>query len=152
MSFIIEEFKKFITRGSIIDMSIGLVIGASFNNIVNSFVKDILMPPIGLILGGMDFSNLFIVLKEGKKNIKTYASLQSALYDNAIVMSFGVFINSIVSFFITSLALFMIIKSFNKVKEKIIKDKKISQKECPYCFSNININATRCPNCTSNLE
>ena len=152
MSFIIEEFKKFITRGSIIDMSIGLVIGASFNNIVNSFVKDILIPPIGLILGGMDFSNLFIVLKEGTKNIKTYASLQYALDDNAIVMSFGVFINSIVSFFITSLALFMIIKSFNKVKEKIIKDKKISQKECPYCFSNININATRCPNCTSNLE
>lgn len=152
MSFIIEEFKKFITRGSIIDMSIGLVIGASFNNIVNSFVKDILMPPIGLILGGMDFSNLFIVLKEGKENIKTYASLQSALEDNAIVMSFGVFINSIVSFFITSLALFMIIKSFNKVKEKIIKDKKISQKECPYCFSSININATRCPNCTSNLK
>lgn len=152
MSFIIEEFKKFITRGSIIDMSIGLVIGASFNNIVNSFVKDILIPPIGLILGGMDFSNLFIVLKEGTKNIKNYASLQSALDDNAIVMSFGVFINSIVSFFITSLALFMIIKSFNKVKEKIIKDKKISQKECPYCFSNININATRCPNCTSNLK
>ncbi|MEI0564140.1 large conductance mechanosensitive channel protein MscL [Brachyspira pulli] len=151
----LEEFKKFIMRGNILDMAVGIVIGSAFTKIANSFVNDILMPPIGLILSGIDFSNIFLVIKKGVVNAGPYQSLAAAKEAGAIVISFGVFVNTVISFFITSVALFLIIKVFNKMQEKIIKkekdDKEAKEKTCPYCFSTINIKALKCPNCTSDL-
>ena len=152
----IKEFQKFIMRGNILDMSIGIIIGAAFNSIVNSFVQDILMPPIGLILSGIDFSNMFIVIKKGADNIGNYSSIEAAKNAGAVVIGIGTFINSIISFLITAFSIFIIIKLFNKMQEKIVKkeqeDKAASEKICPYCCSSININAVKCPNCTSNLN
>ncbi|ADG70635.1 large conductance mechanosensitive channel protein MscL [Brachyspira murdochii] len=152
----IEEFKKFIMRGNILDMAIGIVIGASFTKIVNSFVEDILMPPIGLILSGIDFSNIFIVIKKGISDAGPYTSIEAAKQAGAVVIGFGVFINTIISFFITALAIFMIIKIFNKMREKMVKkekeDKEAEEKICPYCCSSVNIKAVKCPHCTSDLD
>lgn len=151
----IKEFKKFIMKGSILDMAVGLVIGAAFTKIVNSFVDDILMPPIGMILSGIDFSNIFIVIKKGADTLGTYNSIEAARNAGAVVIGVGVFINTIISFIITALSLFIIIKLFNKIQEKAIKkekdDKADKEKICPYCCSTININAVKCPNCTSDL-
>ena len=151
----IKEFKKFIMKGSILDMAVGLVIGAAFTKIVNSFVDDILMPPIGMILSGIDFSNIFIVIKKGADALGTYNSIEAAKSAGAVVIGVGVFINTIISFIITALSLFIIIKLLNKIQEKAIKkekdDKADKEKICPYCCSTININAVKCPNCTSDL-
>ena len=151
----IKEFKKFIMRGSILDMAVGLVIGAAFTKIVNSFVDDILMPPIGMILSGIDFSNIFIVIKKGADTLGTYNSIEAARNAGAVVIGVGMFINTIISFIITALSLFIIIKLFNKIQEKSTKkekdDKELKEKICPYCCSTININAVKCPNCTSDL-
>ena len=142
-------------KGSILDMAVGLVIGAAFTKIVNSFVDDILMPPIGMILSGIDFSNIFIVIKKGADTLGTYNSIEAARNAGAVVIGVGVFINTIISFIITALSLFIIIKLFNKIQEKAIKkekdDKADKEKICPYCCSTININAVKCPNCTSDL-
>ena len=152
----IKEFQKFIMRGNILDMSIGIIIGAAFNSIVNSFVQDILMPPIGLILSGIDFSNMFIVIKKGADNIGNYSSIEAAKNAGAVVIGIGVFINTIITFIITAFSIFIIIKMFNKMQEKIIKkekeDKDANEKICPYCCSSINIKAGKCPNCTSDLS
>ena len=152
----IKEFQKFIMRGNILDMSIGIIIGAAFNSIVNSFVQDILMPPIGLILSGIDFSNMFIVIKKGADNIGNYSSIEAAKNAGAVVIGIGVFINTIITFIITAFSIFIIIKMFNKIQEKIIKkkkeDKDANEKICPYCCSSINIKAVKCPNCTSDLS
>ncbi|WP_297205142.1 large conductance mechanosensitive channel protein MscL [uncultured Brachyspira sp.] len=152
----IKEFQKFIMRGNILDMSIGIIIGAAFNSIVNSFVQDILMPPIGLILSGIDFSNMFIVIKKGADNIGNYSSIEAAKNAGAVVIGIGVFINTIITFIITAFSIFIIIKMFNKMQEKIIKkekeDKDANEKICPYCCSSINIKAVKCPNCTSDLS
>ncbi|ACN83054.1 large conductance mechanosensitive channel protein MscL [Brachyspira hyodysenteriae] len=152
----IKEFKKFIMKGSILDMAVGLVIGAAFTKIVNSFVDDILMPPIGMILSGIDFSNIFIVIKKGTDTLGNYNSIEAARNAGAVVIGIGVFINAIISFIITALSLFIIIKLFNKIQEKTVKkekdEKESKEKVCPYCYSSININAVKCPNCTSDLD
>ncbi len=113
------------------------------------------MPPIGLILSGIDFSNIFIVIKKGIENAGHYHSIEAAKSAGAIVISIGVFINTIISFLITSISIFIIIKIFNKIQEKIIKkdndEKGKKEKNCPYCCSTISINAIKCPNCTSDL-
>lgn len=151
-----EEFKKFIMRGNIFDMAVGIVIGSAFTKIANSFVNDILMPPIGLILSGIDFSNIFFVIKKGVANAGPYQSLEAAKEAGAVVISIGVFLNTIISFFVTAVALFLIIKVFNKMQAKIIKkekdDKDAKEKTCPYCCSKIDIKAIKCPNCTSDLK
>lgn len=152
----IKEFKKFIMKGSILDVAVGLVIGAAFTKIVNSFVDDILMPPIGMILSGIDFSNIFIVIKKGTDTLGNYNSIEAARNAGAVVIGIGVFINAIISFIITALSLFIIIKLFNKIQEKTVKkekdEKESKEKVCPYCYSSININAVKCPNCTSDLD
>ncbi|PTY40362.1 large conductance mechanosensitive channel protein MscL [Brachyspira hampsonii] len=151
----IKEFKNFIMKGSILDMAVGIVIGAAFTKIVNSFVDDILMPPIGMLLSGIDFSNIFIVLKKGSDNIGVYNSIAAAKEAGAVVVSVGVFLNTIISFIITAFAIFLIIKLFNRMQAKILRkekdDKELKEKTCPYCCSSININAVKCPNCTSDL-
>jgi len=146
----LEEFKKFILRGNVLDMAVGIIIGAAFGTIINSLVADVIMPPIGLLLGGVDFSNLFIVLKDGAKAAAPYASLAAAKDAGAVTMNIGVFINTIISFLIVALAIFMLIRSVNKLYKK--KEEAPTTKDCPYCLMSIPAKATRCGHCTAELK
>lgn len=142
----INEFKKFAMRGNVVDLAIGLTVGAGFKEIVTSFVNDIIMPPIGLILGKVSFDNLYINLSKTK-----YASLELAEKAGAPIIKYGNFLNTIIDFTIVALAIFMVIKVMNELKKKEETKKKPNTKKCPYCFTEINDKATRCPNCTSKL-
>jgi large conductance mechanosensitive channel len=147
-----KEFKEFAMRGSVVDMAIGIVIGAAFGTIVKSFVDDVLMPPIGLLMGNVDFSNLFITLKEGSKAAGPYASVAAAKAAGAVTLNWGAFINTIISFIIIAFAVFMVIKGINRMKrEKEAPPAEATTKECPFCFTAIPIQAKRCPHCTSQL-
>ena len=149
----VKEFKEFIIRGNVVDMAIGIVIGAAFGGIVKSFVDDVLMPPIGLLLGNVDFSNLFLTLKEGAKAAGPYASLAAAKTAGAVTLNLGIFINTIISFLIIAFAVFLVIKGVNRMKrEKEAPAAEPTTRECPFCRSTISLNATRCPHCTSALE
>ena len=142
-------------RGNVLDMAVGIIIGAAFGKIVDSAVKDVLMPPIGWATGNVDFSNLFLVLKEGTKVAAPYDSLAAAQAAGAVTINYGLFLNTIISFLIVAFAVFMLIKAMNTVQEKLDKSEKEAApttKKCPYCLSEINIDATRCPHCTSNIE
>ena len=149
MKDFIKEFKEFALKGSVIDLAIGLMVGTAFNTVVNSLVKDILTPPIGLLLNKVDFNNLFVSL-----NGAHYATLALAQQANAPVLTYGVFINNIISFIITAFAIFLIVKQINRLRSRHDqgKDAVPTNKTCQYCFSSIPIKATRCPNCTSILE
>jgi len=148
----LKEFKEFAMRGNVVDMAVGIVIGAAFGTIVNSFVQDVIMPPIGLLLGNIDFSNLFAVLKEGKV-AGPYASVAAAKAAGAVTMNYGVFINTIISFLIVAFAVFLLVRTVNKMKrQEEAPPPAPNTKECAYCFSKIPIQATRCPNCTSELK
>jgi large conductance mechanosensitive channel len=146
-----KEFKEFAVKGNVVDMAVGIIIGAAFGTIVKSLVDDVIMPPIGLLLGNVDFSNLFITLKEGAA-AGPYATLSSAKSAGAVTLSYGAFLNTIVSFLIVSFAVFMLIKGINRLKrEKEAPPAEPTTKDCTFCFSAIPIKATRCPHCTSNL-
>ena len=147
-----KEFKEFAMRGSVVDMAVGIVIGAAFGTIVKSFVDDVLMPPIGLLLGNVDFSNLFVTLKEGAKAAGPYASLAAAKAAGAVTLNLGLFINTIISFIIVAFAVFLVIKGINRMKrEQEEPPAEPTTKDCPYCFTSIPIQASRCPHCTSKL-
>lgn len=151
----IKDFKTFITRGNVVDLAVGIVIGVAFGAIVNSFVKDVIMPPIGLALGNVDFANMFAVLKEGTV-AGPYASLAAAQEAGAVSINYGVFINTIISFIIlAAVVFFFIVRPITKMHERQ-KAAEVAPapntKECPYCYTNIPIKATRCPNCTSELK
>ena len=148
----LKEFKEFIMRGNVLDMAIGIIIGASFSAIINSLVNDILMPPIGFILNGVDFSNFFLVLKEGAVP-PPYETLAIAKEAGAVTLNYGLFINAIISFLIVAFAVFMIIKAVNKLhkEEETEAEAEPTTKECPFCLMEIPIKATRCPHCTSEL-
>ena len=147
-----KEFKEFAIRGNVVDMAVGIVIGAAFGTIVKSFVDDVLMPPIGLLLGNVDFANLFTVLKEGAKAAGPYASLAAAKAAGAVTLNWGTFINTIISFIIIAFAVFLVIKGINRMKgEKEAPAVEPTTKECPFCFTTIPIQASRCPHCTSQL-
>jgi large conductance mechanosensitive channel len=144
----IKEFKDFIMRGNVLDMAVGIIIGIAFGLVVNSVVSDLIMPPIGLLLGNVDFSNLFVNLSG-----TPYASLADAKNAGAAVIAYGAFINTVINFIIIAIVLFFIIRLFNKVKRKQeAPPAQPTTKECPYCLSTINIKATRCPQCTSDLK
>ena len=145
-----KEFKDFAMRGNVVDMAVGIVIGAAFGTIVKSFVDDVLMPPIGLLLGNVDFANLFITLKEGGKAAGPYASLAAAKAAGAVTLNLGVFINTVISFLIVAFAVFLVIKGINRMKEEEAPPP-ADTKECPFCFSAIPLKAQRCPHCTSQL-
>jgi large conductance mechanosensitive channel len=148
----LKEFKEFAMRGNVVDMAVGIVIGAAFGVIVKSLVSDVIMPPIGLLLGNVDFENLFAVLKQGA-TAGPYASLADAKAAGAVSMNYGVFINTIISFVIVAFAVFVMIRQINKLKRKEeAPPPEPTTKECPYCFSTIAIKATRCANCTSELK
>lgn len=147
----LKEFKKFAMKGNVVDMAVGIIIGAAFGTIVKSLVADVIMPPIGLLLGNVDFSNLFVVLKQGTVP-GPYNALADAQAAGAVTLNYGVFINTVVSFLIVALAVFMLVKSLNTMKRKEETTPAApSTKECPYCYSTISIKATKCPNCTSEI-
>lgn len=146
---IIKEFKEFAVKGNAIDLAVGVVIGAAFGKIVTSLVDDIVMPPIGMLLGKMDFSNLFILLNQGNP-AGPYASLAEAKKAGAITLNYGAFINVGVSFLIITFAVFLMVKSINRLRRQ--EEAPPATKACPYCQSNIAIAATRCPQCTSELK
>jgi len=147
-----KELRDFILRGNVMDMAVGIIIGASFGKIVDSLVKDIIMPPIGFILGKVDFSNLYFTLFPlGEK----YDSLDAAAKAGAVTINYGLFINTVISFLIVACAIFIIIKAVNKIKDKACKDEKTeaaaTEKQCPFCCTSIPVEAKKCPHCTSDL-
>jgi large conductance mechanosensitive channel len=147
-----REFKEFISRGNVLDLAVGVIIGAAFGAIVKSFVDDILMPPIGLLLGGVDFANIFVILKQGTP-AGPYATLALAQEAGAVTMNFGLLVNAFVSFVITAFAIFLVVKAMDKVKKKeeAAPPAEPTTKTCPFCATEIPIPATRCPHCTSEL-
>ena len=148
----LKEFKEFAMRGNVVDMAVGIIIGGAFGTIVKSLVSDVMMPPIGLLLGGVDFSDLFITLKDGA-TAGPYATLVMAQKAGAVTISYGVFINAVISFLIVAFAVFLLIKGLNKLhREKEQPAAEPTTKDCPFCYSSIPIKATRCPNCTSELS
>jgi len=148
----LKEFKEFALRGSVMDMAIGIVIGAAFGAIISSLVADVIMPPIGLLLGKVDFSNLFVVLKSGATP-GPYGTVVAAKQAGAVTLNYGVFINTIISFLIIAFAVFLLIRSINRLKRKAEAPTAApATKECPFCFSVIPVKATRCPSCTSQLK
>lgn len=147
-----KEFKEFAMRGNVVDMAVGIVIGAAFGTIITSLVSDIIMPPIGLALGNVDFSNLFITIKAGSAP-EPYLTLADAQKAGAITINYGMFINKIISFIIVAFAIFLLIKGMNKLKrEQEAPPAAPTTKDCPRCFTAIPIKAVRCPNCTSELQ
>jgi large conductance mechanosensitive channel len=150
----LQDFKAFITRGNVIDMAVGIIIGIAFGAVVNSFVKDIIMPPIGLALGDVDFVNLFVVLKEGLIP-GPYVSLADAQAAGAVTINYGFFINTVVNLLIiAAVVFFFIVRPVVRMqaRKKAEEPAAPTTKECPYCFTPIPIKASRCPNCTSELK
>ena len=144
-----KEFKEFIMRGNVLDLAIGVIIGAAFGSVVTSLVNDILMPPIGLLLGRVDFSSLFVNLSG-----QPYASLAQAQEAGAATINYGLFLNTVISFIIVAFVVFMIVRQVNRLRsltERPAAPAEPTTKDCPYCFSSISIKAVRCPHCTSEL-
>ncbi len=147
-----KEFKQFAMRGNVVDMAVGIIIGAAFGAIVSSLVADVIMPPIGLLLGNVDFSNLFIILKSGHMP-GPYASLAIAKSSGAVTLNYGAFINTIISFLIIAFAVFLLIRGINRLKrQEEAPPAEPTTKACPYCLSTIPIKAIRCAHCTSDLK
>ena len=148
----LKEFKEFAMRGNVVDMAVGIIIGAAFGTIVKSLVADIIMPPIGLLLGNVDFSNLFIVLKQGA-TAGPFATIAEAQKAGAVTINYGMFANTVISFLIVAFAVFLLIRALNKLqREEEAPPEEPTTKDCPHCLSTIPINATRCGHCTSELS
>ena len=155
---VLSEFKKFAMRGNVMDMAVGIIIGAAFGKIVDSLVKDIIMPPLGWAMGKVDFANMYFTLIDGKTTPGPYASLDAAQKAGAVTINYGLFLNTIISFLIVAFAVFMLIKAMNTLQAKLeAKEKKAeaaaapTTKKCPYCCSDIPVAAKKCPHCTSDL-
>lgn len=153
----LKEFKEFIARGNVLDMTVGIVVGTAFAAIAKSLASDVIMPPIGLILGKVDFGNLFLVIKEGA-TAGPYTTLADAQAAGAVTLNYGVFLNSVVSFLIVAFAVFLIVRSVNKLHRKAAEAPATeapaapTTQECPFCRVEISLQAVRCPHCTSHLE
>ncbi|HAF61756.1 MAG TPA: large conductance mechanosensitive channel protein MscL [Anaerolineaceae bacterium] len=143
----LKEFKEFIQRGSVIDLAIGVILGSTFGKIISSLVNDIIMPPIGLLIGKVDFSNLFVTLSGD-----SYKTLQDAQNAGAVTLNYGVFLNQVMEFIIIALVLFIVIKQINRLNQSKTEPIKATTKNCPYCYTEIPLQATRCPHCTSKLS
>jgi large conductance mechanosensitive channel len=142
----LKEFKEFIMRGNVLDLAIGIIIGAAFGKIVTSFVGDILMPPIGLVLGKVDFANLFINLSD-----KSYATLAEAKAAGAATINYGLFISAIIDFLVIALVIFMVVRQANKLRKEA-PPAEPDTRDCPFCLSTVPIKAVRCAHCTSELK
>jgi large conductance mechanosensitive channel len=149
---LMKEFREFAVKGSVVDMAVGIIIGGAFGTIVKSLVDDVLMPPIGLLLGGVDFANLFITLKPGETAGPPYETLAAAQEAGAVTINYGNFLNNIVAFLIVAWAVFMVIRAVNRMRrEEQVAPQAPTDMACPFCATAIPIAATRCPNCTSQL-
>ena len=148
----LKEFREFAMRGNVVDMAVGIIIGAAFGAIVKSLVDDVIMPPVGLLLGSVDFSDLFVTLKQGA-TAGPYATLELAKKAGAVTLSYGAFFNTVISFVIVAFSVFMLVKGMNKLKrqQEAAPAAAPTTKECPHCLSSIPIKATKCAHCTSNL-
>lgn len=148
----LKEFKEFVLRGNVMDMAVGIIIGAAFGAIVSSLVADVIMPPIGLLLGGVDFSNLYVTLRGGSR-AGPYPSLADAQTAGAVTVNYGLFLNAVVSFLIVAFAIFLLIRLVNRltVEQEEQAPAEPATKDCPYCLSAVPVKATRCPHCTSQL-
>ena len=146
MSKFLKEFREFAERGNAIDMAIGIIVGSVMTGVVNSLVKDVIMPPIGLLIGGVDFSQWFFVLAGGAD--KTFNTIAEAQAAGATTLNLGVFLNTVISFIITMFAAFLIVRTVNKMKSK----KAVTTRACPYCKSSVDMTATKCPHCCSALK
>jgi large conductance mechanosensitive channel len=144
----LKEFKAFILRGNVIDLAVGVIMGVSFGAVIKSMVDDVIMPPIGLATGGLDFNNLFVVLKEGSKAAAPYASLAEAKAAGAVTVNYGAFINTIVTFMIVAACIFLVVRLVSRLKGPAA----ATTKDCTYCKMAIPVGAVRCPNCTSELR
>lgn len=155
-----SEFRKFAMRGNLIDLAIGFTVGAAFTTVARSLVSDILMPPIGLLLGHSDFSDLFMLLRTGGENAGPYATLADAQASGAVTLNYGVFINNAVTFLLVTAAMFLVVRSINRIHDQL--EERFgaqkpepgdpTEKKCPFCLSTVPYKATRCPACTSQLE
>jgi large conductance mechanosensitive channel len=141
----LKEFKEFVMRGNVLDMAVGIIIGVAFGKIITSFVNDVLMPPLGLLLGKVDFSNLFLNISG-----KDYPTLAAAKAAGAATINYGVFLNTVLDFLLVALAVFLLIKQVNRLKGAPAPVEPTT-KDCPYCLSPMAIKAVRCPHCTSQL-
>jgi large conductance mechanosensitive channel len=150
---LLKEFKEFAVKGNVVDMGVGIVIGAAFTSVVNSLVKDVFTPLLGLALAGIDFTNWFITIKQGKHG-GPYSSLAQAQADSAVTVNFGQFLNSIISFLIVAFVLFFLIRAINRLKQMAEPpaEEAPKKRECPYCFSVVPDQASRCPFCTSDIS
>lgn len=153
-----KEFKDFAARGNVVDMAVGVIAGGAFGTIVKSLVDDVIMPPIGLIVGGIDFSNLFVVLKPGAAAAPPYAALAEAKKAGAVTINYGVFLNSVVSFLIVAFAVFLLVRAINTLHRTLIEEEEKAaappptNRECPFCVTQISVKARKCPNCTSEVQ
>ena len=149
----LKEFKEFALRGNVLDMAVGIIIGAAFSTIVNSLVNDVLMPPFGWLLGGVDFENFYLTIQAGTPP-GPYLSLAEAQAAGAVTVNYGMFINSVISFLIVAVAMFILIRAINRLQRSGEEEAPAAptKKDCPYCITAIPIKATRCPQCTSELN
>jgi large conductance mechanosensitive channel len=145
-----KEFKEFAMRGNVLDLAVGIIIGGAFGTIVKSLVDDVIMPPIGLALGNVDFSDLFILLKDGIKAAPPYSTLAEAQAAGAVTINYGLFINSVITFLIVAFAVFLLVRTINRLQPP--RPVPVTTKDCPHCRMPIPVAATRCPQCTSELR
>lgn len=143
----LKEFKAFMLRGNVIDLAVAVIIGGAFGKIITSLVNDVLMPPIGLLLGKVDFSNLYLNMSGTK-----YASLAEAQAAGAPTLNYGLFLNNVVDFLIVALVIFIMIRAMNRLTKKEEKPAEVTTRDCPYCLTAISKKASRCPNCTSEVK
>ena len=146
-----QDFKAFVMRGNVMDLAVGVIIGAAFGSVVKSLVDDVIMPPLGLATGGVDFSDKYLLLKAGEAAAPPYVSLAAAKAAGAVTLNYGLFLNTIVTFLIVSLAIFMIVRAVNRLYRRPAEPTP-ETKPCPYCTMTVARAATRCPNCTSELS
>jgi len=145
----LKEFKAFVLRGNVLDLAVGIIIGAAFGTVVKSLVDDVIMPPIGLALGGVDFANLFFLLKPGPKGPPPYATVAEAQAAGAVTVNYGTFINNVVTFVIVAFVIFLIVRMANRLRPP---EAAVATKDCPYCRMPIPVSAVRCPHCTAELK
>jgi large conductance mechanosensitive channel len=147
----LKAFKEFAMRGNVVDLAVGIIIGGAFGTIVKSLVDDVIMPPVGLALGNVDFSDLFLLLKEGAKATPPYSTLAEAQQAGAVTINYGLFVNSVITFLIVAFAVFLLVRAVNRLKPQEAAAAPTTR-DCPYCRMAIPVGATRCPHCTSELR
>ncbi|HCD35503.1 large-conductance mechanosensitive channel protein MscL [Chlorobium phaeovibrioides] len=146
-----KQFKEFAVRGNVVDMAVGIIVGGAFGKLVNTLVSDVMMPPLGFLTGGVDFTNLYFVLSEGSTP-GPYAALEQARAAGAVTVNYGLFINAMISFIIMAFAVYLLVRGINSLRRKEEAAPPPSTKQCPFCLSTVPLKATRCPACTSGLE